>query len=345
MTGLRRHVRNLVYKHAGGTALVLIYHRVAVPERDPQLLAVSPRNFDAQMSLLAEKHRVVPLSALIDAVRARKVPDRAVAVTFDDGYADNLLEAAPLLERHGIPATVFVSSGYVDTQREFWWDEVERLVLGHGTIAPEIALQVGAGTFSRTFDAPLHRSTADAEHDRSWNVLAADTDPRHRLYRDLCSFIRPLSAADRSHALEQLSATVTGTPPARATDRPLTSVEVASLDASPLVAVGAHTVSHPVLSALPVAEQRSEILCDKTSLEAICGRALATFSYPFGGLSDYTDETVRIVTDAGFSGACSNHPGVVKPWTDPYRLPRNLVRDWDAETFSAKMRGWFDDPR
>jgi peptidoglycan/xylan/chitin deacetylase (PgdA/CDA1 family) len=108
-----------------------------------------------------------------------------------------------------------------------------------------------------------------------------------------------------------------------------------------VVDVGAHTLNHPVLSALTPKEQREEILGDRDALGAMCGRAVRTFSYPYGGLDDYTGDTVEIVRDAGFRGACSNHLGVVKPWIDPFRLPRNVVRNWDAPTLAAKIETWF----
>ena len=93
MTALRARVREFAYRHVGGTALILIYHRVADLERDPQLLAVGPANFEAQMEILARKYPVIPLEDLIAGLNRRAVPDGAVVVTFDDGYADNLTTA------------------------------------------------------------------------------------------------------------------------------------------------------------------------------------------------------------------------------------------------------------
>jgi peptidoglycan/xylan/chitin deacetylase (PgdA/CDA1 family) len=93
MRGLRATVRDFAYRHVGGTALVLAYHRVADLERDPQLLAVSPANFEAQVKMLSEECRVVSLEDLLEALRRRTVPDRAIVLTFDDGYADNLTTA------------------------------------------------------------------------------------------------------------------------------------------------------------------------------------------------------------------------------------------------------------
>ena len=246
VTSLRERIRAFAYAHIGGTALVLIYHRIADLDRDPQLLAVSPDNFSAQMDLLAEKYRVVPIAELLGSVRRRSVPLRAVAITFDDGYADNLHAAQPILASRNLPATVFVSSGYVEAQREFWWDELERLVLAPGTLPDRIALETPVGSFSASVADPLDYSAEDARRDAGWTVLEPDTNARQALYRDLAAFLRPLPPLDREMALDRLRALAcpedapTCEVP-RATHRPLTALEVTALAASPGIEIGGHT--------------------------------------------------------------------------------------------------------
>jgi len=342
VTTLRGHVRDFAVRHVGGTAVVLIYHRVAALERDPQLLAVTPENFDAQMRMITENHRVVSLEELTRDVRRNRVPNRAVAVTFDDGYADNLTTAEPILSARRIPATVFVSSGYVAQPREFWWDELERVLLGPGALPERIELRAGASVYVTQLEDSLQYSEEDAQRDRGWTVLDAPGNARQRVYVALNRFVRPLSAEVREDALHQLRGLAGLEPSMRPTHRPLSEREVRDLDSSQLVDIGAHTLHHPVLSARSLAEQRNEILNDRDALASMCGRPMRTFSYPYGGLTDYSEETVAIVRGAGFDGACSNHPGIVKPWTDAYRLPRCVVRDWDANTLAEKLEGWFD---
>ncbi len=345
MSELRRRVRRFVMRHVGGSAVVLVYHRVAALERDPQLLAVSPDNFDSQMKMLADRHRVIPLADLLTALRERSVPSRAVVVTFDDGYADNLLAAEPALARHEVPATVFVSSGCCADTSGFWWDEVERLVLDSGTLPDVVRIALPSSQFERRLGLDTDSEEQSAASLQSWNITLPPRSARLRLYVELCDFIRPLAAQDRAEALLQLQRLVDAPPPARATHRPLTQTEIARLDSSAWVEVGGHTANHPVLAALSPEDQHAEIVEDQGALEAACGHQIRAFSYPYGDLETYTDETVGIVREAGYKGACSNHPGIVKRWTDPYRIPRNLVRDWDAGTLAAMIDGWFDDPR
>jgi peptidoglycan/xylan/chitin deacetylase (PgdA/CDA1 family) len=106
--------------------LVLVYHRIAPATADRWSLAVSPEAFERQLYALRRFFRPVSLTALLDALVAGNARG-CVAVTFDDGYADNLLTAMPLLEKYAVPATFFISSDPVERGREFWWDDLERM--------------------------------------------------------------------------------------------------------------------------------------------------------------------------------------------------------------------------
>jgi peptidoglycan/xylan/chitin deacetylase (PgdA/CDA1 family) len=112
---------------APGDAVILVYHRVADLELDRWRLAVSPSRFGEHLSVITERFRPVSMDELSTAVEAAALPRRAVAVTFDDGYRDNLEVARPLLEQYEMPASVFIVTGYLGSERGFWWDELEQL--------------------------------------------------------------------------------------------------------------------------------------------------------------------------------------------------------------------------
>lgn len=249
----------------------------------------------------------MPLSQMIAASRDRRLPRRAVAVTLDDGYADNFECGEPLLARHDVPATVFVTTSYVGEEREFWWDDLERLLL-RGQ-APD------------------------------WNVESPiNPSPRHRVYRDLCQALRSVSREDRRATLDELAHTSGLGPAGRSTHLPVSRQRLARACESGLVDVGAHSATHPALSALSDDEQRAEIVESKAVVREISGREPAGFSYPFGGRADFTRKTVALVREAGFTLACANIQGIVGPTSDPWQLPRVLVRDWDGETFANRLR-------
>ena len=93
----------------------------------------------------------------------------------------------------------------------------------------------------------------------------------------------------------------------------------------------------------PVGIQRTEVIQGKEYLEETLGRPVQTFSYPFGGRVDFNRKTVKIVKEAGITTACANYGLTLIGSTDPYRLPRALVRDWDVESFSSRMKAWFNE--
>jgi peptidoglycan/xylan/chitin deacetylase (PgdA/CDA1 family) len=127
----------------------------------------------------------------------------------------------------------------------------------------------------------------------------------------------------------------------RAVNRAMSSDEIRRLAESKWVSIGAHTVTHTPLSILPEEEQRHEITTSKQDLEKIIGREISTFSYPFGGKKDYDRTSVRLCREAGFVKAAANFPGQAHRWTDPYQLPRQLVRNWDPATFAGRLKGFW----
>ena len=130
-------------------------------------------------------------------------------------------------------------------------------------------------------------------------------------------------------------------PASRLSHRTLSYEEVVALSKGGLIEVGAHTVTHQALSALPAASQRDEILESKTRLEKILRRPVTSFAYPYGKQDHYTPETVNIVREAGFTCACSNFAGLVEQSTDPFQLPRIPVVDWSGEEFANMLSSWF----
>jgi peptidoglycan/xylan/chitin deacetylase (PgdA/CDA1 family) len=185
------------------------------------------------------------------------------------------------------------------------------------------------------------RTRNGAESSQGWNVLAKwDSDPRQPVYRSLCRLLRPLSQDERQTVLHQLMKWAGGTMQGRPTHRALSAEELVRLADGTLVEVGAHTVSHPVLSALPASDQHAEICGSKARLEEILGRPVQSFAYPYGARSDYTGETAGIVREAGFSLACANFPEVVRRSADIFQLPRLVVRDWNGDTFARKLSEW-----
>ncbi len=323
----------------GPGALILLYHRVADLAADPQRLAVRPDRFDAQMQWLRRTMDVLSLADLLAARRDRRVPSRAAVITFDDGYADNLTTAAPILAARRVPACVFVTTGPLEDPGELWWDVLEQQLLEPGALPAELVLPIGGRTWRMGLGSAATWTTADAAAARTWTVDDADASPRHTAYRELCAALAPLASVDRRRTLAALAESGRH-PVVRATHRTLTRDEVTTLAAVPGLDIGAHSVSHPSLGRLPAGEQQAELAGCRSTLRTVLGRDPRWFAYPFGGRRDQTWRTRRLARQAGFEAACANEAGLVGGCTHPFRLPRVLVRDWTPEVFADRLRGW-----
>ncbi len=308
---------------------ILLYHRVAPTLSDPQLLAVSPKCFEEQISFISKN--AVPM-ALIDMVRAAfegSLPKRAVAITFDDGYADNYYYAKPILEKYGVPATVFAVSSSISSQSEYWWDTIDRAILGQ---KGRVSLQLDIAGEIRDWTL-----SGDPFVFPSWTVLDNfDPTPRHTVYREIMSLVKPLSPEKQFSVVNTLQEQACIPACSPDNQRPMTVNELRGLVEGGLIDVGAHTVSHPQLSALSREQQFKQILDCRRALETLIDRDVIAFAYPYGTRADYTPYSVDAVRESGFTLACSNFPGMlVKRRLDAFQLPRYLVRQIPLSTFQS----------
>jgi peptidoglycan/xylan/chitin deacetylase (PgdA/CDA1 family) len=311
-----------------------MYHRVAEGEIDPWYLCVSPEHFAAHLDLLRKHCHPMSLTQLVQAHRDGKVPNGAAAITFDDGYADNLYNARPLLDRYGTPATVFVTAGNADNTREFWWDELARALLTPGTLPRSLTLRVDEITHQWELGAATVYTQEDYQHDYTHD---RDFSERVKFYYSVWEWLRPQPRDWRHNFLDQIlewAPTPSGVSPPH---RFLEPDEVRKLGEGGLVEIGAHTVSHEMLPVHRMDFQRNEIEQNKIYLENLLGHAVVSFSYPFG---EYSPETISLVREAGFSCACSVIPDVVWRASDPFLLPRLGVLDWDIEKFEKRLLRW-----
>ncbi len=303
--------KNLILNLIDPPVVILIYHRVTTLSSDTQQLAVSPENFRAQMQFLKSHYSVVRFEDDWSGIR-----EPVVVVTFDDGYSDNVLEALPILEEVGVPATFFVSTDAIGTCKEFWWDELERVIL-----------------FGK--DYPPYFILNDNTFGRIWPTLTVPE--RKSMYDTIHTLIKKINASQRAEWFRQLRDWAKLDRQGRAEYRSMTVDELKTLAGSSWVTIGAHTVTHTPLSTLPVMEQRDEIRESRRQLGLFLGMEIKVFSYPFGTIKDYDKHSVRICREVGFVKAASNFPGQAHRWTDPFQLPRQLVRNWDVDTFASKM--------
>lgn len=334
---LRRVVRRLRRGFAS-QGVILMYHRIAEVDLDPWSLCVTPQHFAEHLEALQKYAHPISLKQLAIAHQNGNIPDRAVAITFDDGYADNLHHAKPILERYGIPATVFVSTGYIGQQREYWWDELERLLLRPGKLPDQLCLEINGSVRHWELEAAAEYSEADYLHDRDRRPWQSRPGSRLFLYYSLWQEIKPLPESEQRQILQQITQWATADSITRPDYRPLLVEEVRALQQGGLVEIGAHTVTHPSLKAHSPTFQLREIQQSKADLEKLLSHPITSFAYPFG---DYAPETVELMSQSDFICACSTVKDTVWKKSDRYQLPRFGVENWNGDEFTQQLLRWF----
>jgi glycosyltransferase involved in cell wall biosynthesis/peptidoglycan/xylan/chitin deacetylase (PgdA/CDA1 family) len=314
----------------GAAVAVLLYHRVADLDVDPWGLAVSTERFAEQLEAIADSAEPLTARELHDAVASGRLPRRSVVVTFDDGYEDNLTVAQPLLARHGLPATVFVASGGLGESREYWWDELERIVLETDVLPETLEFELGRWELG-----------SDYEHYPSWRAWQDPPTARHAMFLELYRLLRPFGSGRRDELLAALrvAAGVPFTP--RATHRRLDLDGLARLSAVDGIEIGAHTVTHPRLTDTSLDEQRYEVEESKRRLEEALSARIASFAYPHGSAGDYSEHTIGVVAEAGYAGAFTAREGIVTTASRPFELPRISVGNVRGAELAAVLDNWF----
>lgn len=287
---------------------VLIFHRV-FPEIDP-LFPDEPdiERFDAIVAWVANWFNVLPLDEAVICLKRGTLPARAAAITFDDGYADNLSCAAPVLCKHGVSATFFIATGFLDGGR--MWND---------TIIESI------------------RTASQSSIDCAWLGLGSlplqDNAAKRRAISKLLSAIKHQEVDRRADSVARVAEVCTGKLP---NDLMLTRQQVRMLRAKGM-GIGAHTVSHPILLKLNDDDARSEIGESREDLQAILRERVSLFAYPNGKLgSDYTDRHAQIVLSLGFDAAFATNWATANSNSNPFQIPR--FTPWDKSKWRFAMR-------
>lgn len=300
--------RVLLDRRAPPRLSILLFHRV-LPSPDP-LFANDPdaRQFAALMRALREQFTPIPLSEGLERLRRNALPRRAVCVTFDDGYADNLTVAAPILEALEIPATVFIASGYLNGGI-MWNDRVSEALRRH----PGDRLDV------REYGLGLHD--------------LKDVGGRARLVDRLLQSLKYRPADERERIACELAARYAPD----LTSPMLTTAQLRQLHAQG-IEIGGHTTTHPILAATDERTAYAEIAGNKEALEGLLGERLRIFAYPNGKPGqDFLPIHAQMVQRVGYAAAVTTSPGVATGSSDPFRLPRYTPWERDPLRFAVRL--------
>lgn len=266
-------------------------------------------------AFLASNYNVISLQEMVRCMEAGENPHpNAIVLTFDDGYASNFHLAWPVLREFNLPATIFVTTGFLDGVERLWFQRLD-LALGH-TTQRAIEWEFEHGTES------LPLGTREQRREALQRLLVEfkrlpDEDALNEIAR-----IEPALGV-KEPALDDLPAPM----------RPMTWDQLRMMTSSGLIDVGAHTHTHPILSRCTDAAMRAEVFTCRDRIAAELGAMPQAFCYPNGGAADYTQTTVDLVKEAGFKAACTMKSGRVETAVQLLELPRYGAPEsvWEAE--------------
>ncbi len=290
---------------------VLTYHRIgepaATPHLNPTSISATPRVFDQHMQYLSRHYRVVSMAEVLAAIAGeRRLPGRAVLITFDDACVDFKEIAWPRMKKYGLPATVFVPTAYPNhPERMFWWDKLYRSIM-----------------YSRKNE--LHLPAV--------GVLSLQSpEARQQSLRRVQNHFKMLSNVEAITLVEEISANLNGH---LKPEKTVLDWEELRQLAKEGVTLGPHTQTHPILTQIPLPEVRKEVLGSMQDLQREIGPVLPIFAYPNGNNSA---EIRQILREAGIKAAFSMLRGFNNLDTeDPLGLRRVNI----TQKTTVKMLQW-----
>lgn len=271
-----------------GLGSALMYHRVIDTDTPPAApppslhLAVTKRRFEEQLLFLTKNFNPISLRVACERLAAGKLEQDSVILTFDDGYRDNLTVALPLLEKYSVPATIFITTGFIETKHLPWWYEYEQLV----STAKALEFSWNGNRYSWHLNTPENRYTAMTA---IGSMLGQVSSREQSLLLDV---IREQSNVQELKNEEFLSWD-----------------EIKFLSKHPLIEIGAHTHSHPVLNTLSTEDLSHELQHAREILTNIISKPIDFFTYPYGSRVQVGIREFDAAYRAGYKAALTSRYG------------------------------------
>jgi peptidoglycan/xylan/chitin deacetylase (PgdA/CDA1 family) len=297
----------------GDRGIILMYHRILpddICSKESASLAVSTTQFNEQMKFISSNFRCLHINELEAALKKNEF---FVVVTFDDGYRDNLEHALPILNKYGVPATVYITTRFINEDRKMWWYEI-----------PEILMKGG------------HRQI---QWRNALLSLEASSDTEIiTTYKRLKNTIVRLSYLEQEALMDALR---NGERAISFDDLVLTEDQISRLSQSPLITIGAHTHNHPVLKNESVETVKKEMKNSVKLLSDCIGKKVEHFAYPYGHHLHAQEREYSLAKEFGFKTAVTTigHPLLVD--TNLFALPRMAITKRNTlPHFKSKLYGW-----
>ena len=300
-------------KRTEPTARILYYHRVN-DDNDPFFPAISTKLFEEEMRFVSRQYRVVSLAELLN-VLAGGSNEPVLAINFDDGYQDNYQNAFPILQRYGLPASIFLTTGSIDSREPLWFEQMAQAVKKTTQECVDLGLD-----FPRRF----------------WMRTQAE---RLESIQGIFEFLRNLQDSERQHWLAHMLRQLAVESDWERHDKMLTWDQVRFMQKHG-IDFGGHTVTHPFLSQAPDEQAAWEVSECKRRIEEELQRPVFHFAYPNGHEKDFGDSNKNVVRKAGYQAAVTSIWGPNYSSTDRMELRRGGPWENDPALFAYKL-DWY----
>ncbi len=285
---------------------ILTYHKVS-PDSHPFFPPLHPSLFDQQMAFLKETHQVFFLDELVERQQRGEVPERAVAITFDDGYQDNYTWAFPILSKYRLPATVFLATSAIENRAVLWHD--------------------------RLFDSFRFARVKQVVLDDLGVALNLEGEEAQSAVETVMGKAKELPAALRLRLVDQVEEKLRPDVDPSRRVRMLSWEEIRRMQSSGWIRFGSHTITHPILSRIELSEARWELRESKRELEAQLGVPVQGFAYPNGQPDDFNDAVKQLLSQEGYRYAVTTVFGFNTASDDRFALRRGQPWHHEIELF------------
>jgi peptidoglycan/xylan/chitin deacetylase (PgdA/CDA1 family) len=328
----------LFKKSTGPHAVILMYHRIAQPISDVWDTAVSPQHFEQHLQHLQKSGNVVPLSLITDSIYAGQLNGNNIAITFDDGYADNFTTAMPLLEQYGLPATFFITAGNHKNTKEYWWDELERTILFTERLPQRFLMSISNGDVDFNIKNEVDLTPKIRASHCAWHA-AVQPPPTQRalLYYHLWSKLKLLSYDEQCLVLNKIKKWAKFDIEKNDENKIMSVNELKKLSENNLFTIGAHTATHAALGHHEPDLQKSELTENIDFLQQITGSRIDLVAYPYGS---YNGNTLMLAYELGLHGGFTTEEEPVHLPISPFKIGRFQVKDMNGTRFRRQLASW-----
>lgn len=314
-----------------------MYHSINDADTDPWNICVSEKYFEQQISFLKENYRVIDIEELIYEIKHNSVAEKTVCITFDDGYADNFINAVPILEKHNCSATFFISSAFIG-HKIFWWHELESIFLHAEKLPSRLLIKVKDRQHEFYIEEEI-LTTKQLEMHGKWRWYKKAPTTRCMVFAQLYNLLQPLNNKEIQTAINEIKCWAKIENAKCTYSVTMLKKQLQKLSQHPLFSIGLHTHTHAALKNKHEAFQYEEIKKNKQHLFKELNIRANMLAYPYGL---YDENSIHVAESLQLDACFTTNAGTVYNSSNLHALNRVQVRNESLRSFQQRLLNVFN---